>query len=212
MLYACRIFLIFIELLYTYLVYAYILQFKNPNIYIIFVQRRMFMNLFRSLSKSKKMPVYIPVCLFLVIVVLAVLLLRSGMESSTKSDDSKAVRDSIAATEYTQLLNAMSKYDTIGYPNSDITGDVLPTIEKYLNCANELDKLITANYGTSYSIFDEKTYDYMLQAVQEIDAAVKQGTSTTLGIENLGVYVLQLRASLPSRFASDGSLLPFDQG
>lgn len=160
------------------------------------------------LSRKQTVPVGIMIGTCCIIVLLAVMLIITSMRPAAMNVTPDAARDSLARLEYDQLNLAMASYDTIGYPNADITGDILPTIDKYLNCAYEADKLLIADYGAEYSLFDDEIYRYMLQSMQEIKSACEQGISPTQGIENLGVYVLEMRALLPTRFDQNGSVLP----
>lgn len=118
-----------------------------------------------------------------------------------------ATRNAIASAEQQELLTAVSCFERIGYPNADLAGDILPTLEKHLHAASTLDAVLCGTCGTQYSLLDGEVLRYVTLTMAELHTAVKQGTSTDAGIENLSVYMLMLKNSLGERFDAKGAVL-----
>ena len=161
---------------------------------------------FAFLRQKKTVRMYIPFFGGCIIVLLLIALLGSAL--NTGGSGSTATRDSIAAAEYTELSSAIACFDTVGYPNADLMGDILPTLELHLHAASILDTLLVGEYGEAYRLLDAEVYRYIQLTMDEISNAAAQGLSTELGVENLSVYMLILKNNLSTRFDESGSVLP----
>jgi len=117
-------------------------------------------------------------------------------------------RNAIASAEYAELSSALDTFDTIGYPNADIAGEILPELKLRFHAATVLDKLLVHQYGERYALIDPEIYRYITLTMEEIETAVEQGSSTDLGVENLSVYMLLLQDQLAQRFDANGAVLP----
>ena len=164
------------------------------------------MHLFAGIRKNKRSGLYILLFGGCICVMLLVALIASAIRSGESADT--ATLNAIAAEERSELEAALAVFDTIGYPNADIAGEILPAMRLHLHTATTLDSLIIANYGAEYSLLDEDVLRYINLTLDELEAAATQGHSTELGVENLGVYMLILRNDLDTRFDEQGAVLP----
>lgn len=158
---------------------------------------------------SKKKPgMYIPLFGGCIVVMLLVALIAIGIRTGAEPDLN--TRDAVAAAELTELNSAIAAFDTIGYPNADILGDILPKLELHFHAASVLDELLIEQYGEEYRLIDAEIYRYIMLTMDEIKTAATQGNSTSLGIENMSVYMLLLRDQLALRFDAQGAILPLN--
>jgi len=151
---------------------------------------------------------YIPFIAACIALVLIVALIVASVQNAGRSGAIDSVRDSLGAAEYTELSAALASFDTVGYPNADLMGDIMPTLALRFHCAERLDAVLTGEYGEKYSLLDAEVYRYIQLTMSEIESAFAQGLSTSQGVENLGVYMLLLRQNLTGRFDANGNLLP----
>lgn len=126
---------------------------------------------------------------------------------STHTADSDTL-SAIASAENAEWTGAFDAFDTIGYPNADIHGDILPRIQLHFYSAETLDQLLSQQYGAQYSLIDPEIYRYVTLTIEEIEAAAQQGTSIEPMIENLRVYMLMMQEGLAQRFDANGNILP----
>lgn len=164
------------------------------------------MHPFQFLQQRKSVRMYIPFFGGCIIVLLAVALLGSMLGRGSAAP--LATRDAIAGAEREELSSAIAVFETIGYPNADLTGDIMPKIELHLHAAEILDALLASEYGEDARLLDSELYRYIQLCMTEINTAAAQGDSTELGVENLGVYMLILKNDLAVRFDENGALLP----
>ena len=149
---------------------------------------------------------YSPLFLVCIVVMLLVALLGSYLHGQTPAHT--ATLNAIATAEYVELDSALSTFDTIGYPNADLMGNIMPTLHLRFHAASVLDELLVSQYGEQYRLIDPEVYRYINLTMQEIETAASQGSSTSLGIENMTVYMMLLRDSLNTRFDLNGAVLP----
>ena len=164
------------------------------------------MRIFTQVRQQKHAKMYILLfggCIF-------VMLLVAVIASAIRSGESEleTVRNSIAAQEKAELEAALEIFDTIGYPNADLAGDILPSLRLHFHTATAFDQLLTNTFGEEYALIDGDVLRYINLTLDELETAVSQGSSTDLGTENLGVYMLILRNDLPLRFDGEGTLMP----
>ncbi len=117
-------------------------------------------------------------------------------------------RNTIASAEQRELQSALACFDTVGYPNADLLGDIMPTLEVHLHAASALDEILVESCGAEYGLIDPEVYRYVQLSMSEILSAAEQGMSTDLGVENLRVYMLILKNNLAVRFDAEGAVLP----
>lgn len=166
------------------------------------------MRLFTSRPVRKPAKPYIPFLLGCIAFLLLAAAMFTFAGTIFKGGADEDTRNAIAAAEYTELSLALDAFDTIGYPNADVEGDVLPRLKLHLHAANVLDALLINEYGAKYSMIDAEVYRYITLTLEEIDAAFAQNTSPDAGIENLRVYMLLLQNQLSGRINEQGQLLP----
>jgi len=157
---------------------------------------------------SKTIKPYIRFLLLLLTVILLAGAVWAGIRFAVSSCADENTRNAIASAEYAQLSSALETFDTIGYPNADIAGQILPELRLRFHAATVLDELLAHQYGERYALIDAEIYRYITLTMEEIDSAVAQGASTDLGVENLRVYMLLLQDQLAQRFDADGAVLP----
>ena len=73
-------------------------------------------------------------------VMLLVALIASAIRSGESAES--ASLNALAAEERTELEAALAVFDTIGYPNADIAGEILPAMRLHFHTATTLDSLI----------------------------------------------------------------------
>ena len=164
------------------------------------------MRIFTGIRQKKTAKMYILLfggCIFaMLLVALIAAAIRSG------ESEGEAIRNTIAMQEKIELEDALAAFDTIGYPNADLPGDILPALRLHFYTATTLDQLLVSSFGEEYALIDADVLRYINLTLEELESAVRQGNSTDLGVENLGVYMLILRNDLALRFSSEGVLLP----
>lgn len=151
---------------------------------------------------------YIPCIAGCILVLLLISLITVASRSGGRTRAIADARNSVAAAEYTELRAALGSFDTVGYPNADLMGDIMPTLRTSFHAANILEGILAGEYGTAYSLLDAEVYRYIQLTMDEIDNAFAQGQSTAQGVENLRVYMLLLKENLEGRFDANGALLP----
>ena len=157
----------------------------------------------RNRKKAAKYVTYFCVCIVLILLGTII-----GRHFLTANSGTEATRNAIALAEQTELNSALSVFDTIGYPNADLLGNVLPTLRLHFHSAAVLDELLVSQYGEEYRLFDPEVYRYINLTIQDIESAATQGDSTALGVENMTVYMMILRENLSNRFDSNGNIQP----
>lgn len=164
------------------------------------------MRLFIAQRGRKKAAKYIAIfCICIALILLSVFIVRHYRTANFGSD---ATRNAIALAEYDELNAALSVFDTIGYPNADLLGNILPTLHLHFHSAEVLDELLVSQYGEEYRLLDTEVYRYINLTMQEIESAATQGESTALGVENMTVYMMILRENLSNRFDLNGNVQP----
>lgn len=156
----------------------------------------------KTVRRSIKFFTILIACMLLVAVFASVV--RANYTEQVKT------RNAIAAAELAELESALEAFDTIGYPNADLPGVILPSLRLHFHSACVLEELIVSHYGEEYGLIDAEVLRYIELTLDEISTASAQGNSTDLGVENLGVYMLILRNNLDARFDADGGLLPLN--
>lgn len=158
--------------------------------------------------KSTSMHTYLfyGVCALVLILLIAVILL--GIGRSQKSSSLDSTRDALANAEREQLEAMFAQHDTIGYPNADPLGDVLPSMNLYFHTAVTLDGLLAEEYGLEYKLLNDDVTRFVELTMQELVNALTQGQDPSQSYENLGTYVIMLRDSLTTRFLPGGELIP----
>ena len=160
------------------------------------------------IKQNKRAGMYILLFGGCICVMLLVALIASAIRSGERAES--ASLNALAAEERTELEAALAVFDTIGYPNADIAGEILPAMRLHFHTATTLDSLIVSCYGAEYSLLDEDVLRYINLTLDELETAAQQGNSTELGVENLGVYMLILRNDLGARFDEQGAILPLE--
>ncbi len=166
------------------------------------------MRLSKVLERKVSTRMYIPFIIACIALVLVVALIVAATQNAGRSGTIDSARNSLGAAEYTELAAALASFDTVGYPNADLMGDIMPTLRLHFHCAERLDSVLTGEFGEKYSLLDAEVYRYIQLTMSEIENAFAQGLSTSQGVENMGVYMLMLRQNLTGRFDAGGNLLP----
>ena len=158
--------------------------------------------------KSTTMHTYLfyGLCAVVLALLIAVILLAVGKTQKSSSLDS--TRDALANTEREQLEEMFARHETIGYPNADPLGDVLPSMNLYFHTAVTLDSLLAEEYGSEYKLLNDDVTRFVELTMQELVTALTQGQDASQSYENLGTYIIMLRDSLTTRFLPGGELIP----
>ncbi len=166
------------------------------------------MRISHVLERRVSTRMYIPFIALCIVLALLIALIIAMANGAGRSGTIDSVRNSLGAAEYSELSAALAAFDTVGYPNADLMGDIMPSLKLRFHCAERLDAVLSGEFGASYSLLDAELYRYIQLTMGEIESAFAQGQSTSQGVENLGVYMLMLRQNLTGRFDANGSLLP----
>ena len=166
------------------------------------------MRLSRALERKVSTRMYIPFIALCITLVLVVALIAASIANAGRSGTIDSTRNSLGAAEYTELSAALASFDTVGYPNADLMGDIMPTLKLRFHCAERLDAVLTGGFGEKYTLLDPEVYRYIQLTLSEIESSFAQGQSTSQGVENMGVYMMMLRQNLTGRFDANGNLLP----
>ena len=116
--------------------------------------------------------------------------------------------DYMAKSVRTDLNQAVQACDSLDRRSSDMAGETLTNMKRYMYAAYRTNLILVAACGERYSIIDTATYNNFQTLVGEYERLLANGQSTATVKTTLNDYMDAISQTLYSRFDSADVLLP----
>ena len=115
--------------------------------------------------------------------VVAALILAVGLFGLSKSlyleDKLHDLADYMAISIRTDLNGVLQSYDTMERRSTDVGGDAIPTMKRYMYSAYNMNRLLVTAAGENYSIIDSADYNNFQAILGEYEKLLQNGQNTS---------------------------------